>query len=418
MRTNLCPGASILVIVVAACLNFAAFADELVDYKVIDGKSIPSSLTGQPGDATRGREVVTDTKLGNCLACHQISVLEDQILHGNIGPSLAGVASRMGEGEFRLKLVDPGIVKPGTIMPAFYRNRNFHRVMPKYKDKAILTAAQIENVVAFLLTLTEGDDAPAVGLTGNGENTKLDIVSYKPVEGSRLEQVISGYWFQAARTRAIFDDDFENPGFYAVDAGEALWGKADGAATKSCADCHGEAETGMKGAGARYPVFHKPSGKLLNLEQRINLCRTENQKAEAWNWGSGELVGMTTYVRHQSRGMPVDVSIDGPARSFFEKGKEFFFKRRGQINMSCDQCHDQNVGKWLRGNKLSQAQTSSYPHYGLYFSKMDWTHQIFEHCVEQMRSTPYPYGSDEYVNLELFMAWRGQGLPVETPGVR
>jgi len=412
------PAIAFLAATISGCLSFAATAQGLVDYKVVDGKSIPVSLTDRPGDPGRGREVVIDTKLGNCLACHQIPALGDQEMHGNIGPGLGGVASRMTEGEIRLRVVDAGTVEPDTIMPAFYRNKGFHDVMPKFEGKTILTAAEVEDVVAFLMTLKEGDGKPVAGLTGNGETGKLNVVSYEPAAGSDLPEVISGYWFQSARTRAIFDDDFENPGFYAVEAGAALWDDADGAADKACADCHGQGEVGMKGVGARYPAFYKPSGKLISLEQRINLCRTENQKAEAWDWGAGELIAMTTYVRYQSRGMPVNVSIDGPARPFFEKGKEYFFKRRGQINMSCDQCHSQNVGKWLRGNKLSQAQTASYPHYGLYFSKMDWPHQIFEHCVEKMRSTPPAYGSEDYVNLELFMAWRGQGLPVETPGVR
>ncbi|MDH5558372.1 MAG: sulfur oxidation c-type cytochrome SoxA [Alphaproteobacteria bacterium] len=415
MRDVIFPLVAFLTLVGA---GVTASADELADFKIIGGNSIPESLTGKPGNPANGKDVAINLKLGNCLSCHQIPALRDQTQHGNLGPNLGGVASRLSEGQMRLLLVDAGIAKPESIMPAFYRNEGFHEVMPRFEGKTILTAAQIEDVLAFLMTMKTGDGKMIDGLSGNEETEPLTVISLRPNKGSDLTKVVSGYWFQDRRTREIFDDDFQNPGFFVVEDGEALWTQAEGKAGKSCSDCHGDGEAAMKGVGARYPVFHEPSGKLINLEQRINLCRTENQQAEPWNWGSNELVGMTTYIRYQSRGMPVNVSIEGPARPFFEKGRDYFFQRRGQINMSCDQCHGQYVGKWLRGHKLSQAQTASYPHYGLYFSKMDWTHQIFNHCVEKMRSPPPEYGAEEYVNLELFMAWRGMGLPVETPGVR
>jgi sulfur-oxidizing protein SoxA len=173
----------------------------------------------------------------------------------------------------------------------------------------------------------------------------------------------------------------------------------------------------MKGVGARYPVYHEPSGKLISIEQRINLCRTENMKAEAWEYNSDQLAAMTIYVRHQSRGMPVAVAVDGPARPFFEKGEEFYYRRRGLFDMSCAQCHEENFGERLRGNMLSQGHTNAHPLY--YMSGgIDSIPALFEFCNQRVRSEPYAYDSDEYVNLELYVAWRGQGLPVETPGVR
>jgi sulfur-oxidizing protein SoxA len=109
--------------------------------------------------------------------------------------------------------------------------------------------------------------------------------------------------------------------------------------------------------------------------------------------------------------------VDGPARPFFEHGTEFYYRRRGLLNMSCAHCHEQNYGEHLRGNLLSQGHTNAHPIYYL-DGGIDLAHVLFEFCNQRVRAEPYAYGSDEYVNLELYVAWRGQGLPVETPGMR
>ena len=228
----------------------------------------------------------------------------------------------------------------------------------------------------------------------------------------------SGYTFAKGETRAIQDDDFENPAMLWVDSGGELWEQVEGEAGKSCASCHGEASEAMAQVGASYPVFFEPWKKLINVEQRINLCRTENMKATAWKWESRELLSMTAFVRHQSRGKPVNVKIDGPAAPFYEKGKDFYNQRRGQLDMACKNCHEDNAGNMIRANLLSQGQSNGFPTYRLKWQKIGSLHRRFRGCNKQVRSTPYKAGSDEYVNLELYLANRGRGLPVETPAVR
>ncbi len=124
-----------------------------ITYTIVDEQAIPQSLTGKPGDPDKGRKVFINRKLGNCLACHQVSALADEPYHGNVGPSLDGVASRLSEGEMRLRIVDPKVVNPDTIMPAFFRSTGLHDVLKKFQGKTILTAEQVEDVVAFLKTL-------------------------------------------------------------------------------------------------------------------------------------------------------------------------------------------------------------------------------------------------------------------------
>lgn len=131
-----------------------AAAAELIKYEVVDEISIPASLTGKPGDPVEGRKVVINRKLGNCLACHRLPIPE-QSFHGQTGPDLAGVADRYSEGELRLRVVNPKIINPDTMMPAFYRTEGLTRVMKKFQGKPILTAEQVEDVIAYLKTLKE-----------------------------------------------------------------------------------------------------------------------------------------------------------------------------------------------------------------------------------------------------------------------
>ncbi len=229
---------------------------------------------------------------------------------------------------------------------------------------------------------------------------------------------VSGYTYATQETRAIQDDDFENPGQIWVDQGEGLWSSVEGEAGKSCQSCHGDASDSMKGASTRYPMFNKGMGKMINIEQQINFCRTNQMKAKAWKWESGELLGMTAFVGQQSRGMAMNVKIDGPAAPFYEKGKAFYYQRRGQLDMACKHCHEDNPGKYARANLLSQGQSNGFPTYRLKWQKIGSLHRRFRGCNKNIRAQPYKAGSDEYVNLELYLNSRGAGLPVETPSVR
>ncbi len=131
----------------------SVLASESVSYTIDKTDySISESLTGQPGDAEKGRAVAIDRKRGNCLACHTLPIPE-QPFHGRIAPPLNGVGARYTVGQLRLRVVDPKVVNPNSIMPAFYKSEGFHRVMEEFEGKPILTAAEVEDVVAYLATL-------------------------------------------------------------------------------------------------------------------------------------------------------------------------------------------------------------------------------------------------------------------------
>lgn len=234
----------------------------------------------------------------------------------------------------------------------------------------------------------------------------------------QVEDRRSGYTYMTDATRFMQNDDFENPAMLWVERGEALWSEVDGEKGKACQECHSDASESMKKVGATYPVFAPELKKLINVEQRINQCRTERMGAKAWKWESDQLLSMTAYVEAQARDEAVAPKVDGPAKPFFEKGKAFYEQRRGQLDMACMHCHQYYAGGQLRANVLSQGQSNGFPTYRLKWQKVGSLHRRFRGCNKQVRAIPYANGSDEYVNLELYLAWRGRGLPVESPSVR
>jgi sulfur-oxidizing protein SoxX len=132
-------------------LSSHARADTLVPYE-IQGDAIPRSLTGAPGDAVRGRAIVASRQVGLCLLCHSGPFPEEHF-QGDLAPSLSGAGARWSEGQLRLRIVDASRLNPDTIMPPFYRTANLTRVAPAFAGKPVLTAEQIEDVVAYLVSL-------------------------------------------------------------------------------------------------------------------------------------------------------------------------------------------------------------------------------------------------------------------------
>jgi sulfur-oxidizing protein SoxA len=228
----------------------------------------------------------------------------------------------------------------------------------------------------------------------------------------------SGYTYMTDETRAVQNDDFENPGMLWVENGESLWSKTMGSNGKSCASCHADADKDMKGVSPSYPKFNAKIGKMETLEQKVNRELVEKLGAKAEKFDSKTMLSLTTYIGHISNGMPVNVKVDGPAKPFFEKGKAFYYQRRGQLNMACKHCHEDFAGNLIRANMLSEGQINGFPTYRLKWQKPGSVHRRFKGCNKNVRAKPYKAGSDEYVNLELYVKWRGRGLPTETPAVR
>lgn len=236
-------------------------------------------------------------------------------------------------------------------------------------------------------------------------------------EPQRPSPLKSGIEFASGETRALQQDDFANPGMLWVARGEKLWNAAAGRSGKACVSCHGN-ESSMKGVAARYPAIDPAAARLVNVEERINLCRVRHQQADPFKAESDEGLSLAAYVAHQSRGTPVKVTIDGQNRSNFERGRQLYSRRIGQMNLACTHCHDRNWGKRLLAETISQGHGNAYPAYRLEWQSVGSLQRRIRACYFGVRAEMPDYGAPELLDLELFLAWRAGGLAIETPGVR
>jgi len=249
---------------------------------------------------------------------------------------------------------------------------------------------------------------------------ELELVTSAPAPAhlnGALTTIYSGWLFREDETRALQKDDFDNPGMVFVDRGLDRWNKVEGTAEKSCASCH-EGPESMAGLRAVTPRVDAESGKLMLVEDYINECRTERMGAEAWKFTSDPMKDTLALIAMQSRGLPVNVAIDGPAAPFWEKGKEIYYTRYGQLEMSCANCHEENYGHMIRADHLSQGQVNGFPLYRLKDAGILSAQQRFVGCVRDTRAETFAAGSDEFKALELYVASRGNGLSVEGVAVR
>ena len=217
----------------------------------------------------------------------------------------------------------------------------------------------------------------------------------------------SGYDDASPSVRAMQDDDFANPGFLWVQRGGEIW-------ARGCIACHGAAETSMRGVAPRYPLFDVALGRPVTLEQRIN----GHQGGAMMASESRDLLAITAFVGHQSKGMPMAVSGDGAAQPYLEMGRDFFFLRQGQLNLSCAQCHDDNKGQRLAGSLIPEGHPNGYPIYRLEWQAMGSLSRRLRNCLTGVRAELLEPGSILHTALELYLGVRATGLKVETPGVR
>lgn len=236
-----------------------------------------------------------------------------------------------------------------------------------------------------------------------------------------LSEPMSGYQFMEPATRQLQDDDFLNPAFFLVERGRQLWdrewpGAPEGAA--SCRSCHGAPESSMRGVSARYPALDSATGELVNLELKIQSEISSKVSAKPPLYESTDLLALTALVALQSRGMPMDIPTGENVAGWLARGEEIYTTRRGQLNLSCQNCHGDHWGQKLRGDTISQGHSNAFPIFRLIWDEVGSLHRMFTWCMEAVRAEPYASGSEEYLALELYLAQRGRGLTIESPGVR
>ena len=241
------------------------------------------------------------------------------------------------------------------------------------------------------------------------------LAQERPIAPAALQ---SGHVFAGADVRAMQDDDMANPGMLWVTRGGDLWNAPAGSSGKSCASCHGEAPVSMRGVATRYPALDASTSTLVDLEGRIASCRSRNQNATPLPRESDDLLALATFVAYQSRGMPGNVTIDNGNRAAFERGRAFYEQRHGQMNLACTQCHDQSWGKRLWNETISQGHGNAFPAYRLEWQGLGSLSRRIRACLFGVRAHMPAAGAPELVDVELYLAWRANGLPLEAPGVR
>lgn len=226
----------------------------------------------------------------------------------------------------------------------------------------------------------------------------------------------SAYELLSPANQAMQNDMSLNPALFAVLDGEVLWNEKSSVNGKSCSSCHGDVKKSMRGVSAQYPkVFKK---QLINLEARINICRTMRQGLSSFNYESKPLLDLSTLIAFQSRGLPIKASVNRDTENDLWEGKQLYFQRIGQLNLSCAQCHDERAGLKLAGSTIPQGHPTAYPIYRLEWQGMGSLQRRLRNCMSGVRAEQYPYGSKELIQIELFLMQRANGMKVESPGIR
>lgn len=274
-----------------------------------------------------------------------------------------------------------------------------------------LTAA----VVALCATTATAQDDRQLVI-----NEEIEIVTEAPAPDfvTGLKTIYSGWRFREASLQDLEMDDFENPAVIAVDDAMDRWAMVEGTEGKSCASCHDDVEQSMKGVRAVYPKWNEEAGELRSLAGQINTCRTENMGAEAWKYDGSDMTGMEALISMPSRGMPVNVAIDGPVHDLWKQGEKMYYTRYGQLELSCANCHEDNYDNNIRADHLSQGQINGFPAFRLKNDGLVQVQNRFKGCIRDTRAETYSPGSPEFLALELYVASRGNGLSVEAPSVR
>jgi sulfur-oxidizing protein SoxA len=233
-----------------------------------------------------------------------------------------------------------------------------------------------------------------------------------------LEEFANGVYAIDAASREQWEAIEEFPPYeIAIEEGEELFNTPfkNG---KTFASCFRNGGIGIK---SDYPYFDTKSGKVKTLELEINECLEKNGE-KPLGYNKGKIASLSAYMAYTTRGQIIDVKIphDQRALDAYEKGKQFFYARRGQLNMACAHCHVDNAGNKIRADILSPAlgHLSHFPVYRSKWGGLGTVHRRFGGCNKQVRAKPFKPQSSEYRDLEYFLTYMSNGIPWNGPGAR
>lgn len=287
--------------------------------------------------------------------------------------------------------------------------------MSRYHKTDLLASFAVLATLGLGAVAAVSDEAPELVIN---DETEMVVRTEAPAHlDGALPEILSGWVFRTEETQALQMDDFDNPAMLFVDQAIDSFNTVEGTAGQSCASCHDGPEE-FAGLRAELPKWNEDAAEVYTIEMYINECRTERMGAEPWKWTAQPMLNMNALISLQSRGMPVNVAIDGPAAEAWEQGREMYYTRYGQLELACANCHEDNYGNNIRADHLSQGMTNGFPVYRLKQANLITQHNRFKGCIRDTRAETFSEGSPEFVALELYVASRGNGLSVEAPSVR
>ena len=343
-------------------------------------KSRPVAIAKAPkmlGDPKKGKHIAYSSKLGRCITCHVLDAKGVQA--GTIGPNLSnyGNSNRTDDYTFQ-QIWDARAHNPKTLMPPLGTN-------------GLLNKHQITHVVAFLKTL------------------KTPIIDESRKNKKPLNLLVAGRDFTLA-------DQF-------LEQGEVLFNKA-GKNGKSCATCHQSKNNSLTGVAATFPKAGK-NGQIIGLEQQINLCRKNQMDSHPFKLGSPNSNQLSSYIKYLSRDVPIKVATNDTEKEAVKRGETSFYKKAGQLNFSCADCHAKSDGKWLRGQYISSIKpegdysstAATWPRHFIAGHDLGLIslQQRIRHCQIITRTFPLKLGSKEYTEMELYITSLANDKPVLAP---
>ncbi len=341
--------------------------------------------TGIEGDARKGRALFLSRSKGPCVACHLVPG-DDVWPAGSAGPDQSTIGDRRLPDQYLYQAVwDSRVYFPNT-------------VMPPWGTAGIFSAEEIVHIVAYLQTL-KGPVAP------EKDRDRNPFTRAKPVGfGDNL-------------------DPTNNPAVVLAEDAEALW-TARGPSGKACADCHeGGVARALRGVAPRYPKYVKGYARMMSVEDFLEV-HTPETTGRAMPSESADNLSMTMLVKRASNGLPVSVDVASPeARAALARGKATFYRKVGERNHSCADCHtiERAAGKFLGGRVLADVRSGLTRHFPTWRTDRAevWDmRKRFQWCMTPLGMNMLAADSIEYAELELYLTSFDNGKPLSVPGIR
>jgi L-cysteine S-thiosulfotransferase len=230
----------------------------------------------------------------------------------------------------------------------------------------------------------------------------------EPTRPYSADQLRSGASFMSASLRAQQKDDDQNPGMLWVDQGRDLF-------ARDCVACHAAPQT--EKLAARLPRVEK-NGTVATLESQINRCQVERVKRPAYAIESEPLLSLASFVAFSSRGSPQTVDEDVTRSAAWQRARAMYTASQGRLDFACATCHDEMAGKRVRTQAISQGHGTGFPAYRVEWQTVGSLNRRLRACFFGMEATVPPANDRMLADLELYLAWRAKGLPIEAPAVR